>query len=80
MILLQHTSTDLVDKLSDQLELQLEGVDQNQHLPIVHLNGTHVYLFSFGGDVIHKLSKDPQFQETAVPTLLRTKGLRRNQA
>ena len=65
-----------VTKPSERLKLQLEGANQNQTLSdSPSFYGTHAHLLSFGGDVIHKLSGDPQIQEIAVPTLLYSKGI-----
>jgi len=76
MILLQHTSMDQVSKLSERFNLQLEGVNQNQILlevPLFHK--FYVHLLSVDDDVVHELPKDPRTRETAVPTLLCSKGI-----
>jgi len=36
---------------------------------------THTRLFSFGRDIIYKLSKDPRIREIIILTLLYNKGI-----
>ena len=62
-------SMDQSTKLSERLELQLEGAKQNPNLsdsPPFH--GSHTRLLNFGGDVIHELSEDPRILGNSYST------------